>query len=336
VNILPRKKIELTREQVLKSVEYCNSWQEVADELGISTDILRRERRKLNLPKEISDIKIQFYKYIPEDYLDDILPLEDKGDLPLNYITIEVPEGTKEVMIVPFGDIHWGNEDCDKRMLRIVLDWLYKNKHVYIICMGDMVESSIIGSPGLFDQEKFLDSQVYDIIKMLKPLADEGRIIGMHIGNHERRTVKNTSFNLTRLMCEVLDVKYLGEGILHLIEVTDGNNSEEYTMYTTHGASGALYPYTKMSACMKLDRIANAEVYCMGHVHSLGHQKMDTCEVDFENKKTVKKPRHYVLTGSYLKYWGSYAQAKSYIPSGESGSPKIKLHIDTHRISVSL
>lgn len=333
---MPRKKIEFSYEQLIEAISYCLSWEEVAGYLNCGTDTLRRERKKFGLTGSVDEIKRAITNEIPEDYLDDILPVTDKDPVELNHVKIEVEEGTKEVLIIPFGDVHWGHEKCDKRTLRIVLDWLYKTKNAFVIGIGDLVESSIIGSPGLFDQEKFLDEQVYDVVKMLKPLAEDGRILGLHVGNHERRTIKGTSFNITKLMCEMLKVKYLGEGMTHLIEVTDGKNTQKYTMYTTHGASGARYPHTKMKACINLEQIVEVECYCMGHVHSLGHQKLDRYVPDIYTGTIEKLPRHYVLTGAYLKYWGSYAQTKAYPPSGDSGSPKVKFHIDNHRISVSL
>lgn len=331
---LPRQKIELTEEGILEQVRICNSWQEVADALGVSVDVLRRERKRFHLGKEFSDVKIKYFQDIPPDYLDKIIGTEIRDVAKLNYIVIECDGNF--VIIVPFGDTHWGHQDCDKSTLKIVLEWIYQTKNVYIICMGDLIESSIIGSPGLFDQEKFVDSQMYDIVKMLKPIADEGRIIGLLEGNHEKRIRKLTGFDITKLMAELLDTQYLGKGMAHLIEVTNGEKTQQYTMYTTHGKSNARYPHTKMNSCINMNKIVNVECYCMGHVHTLGHQKIDTFEIDKQNKSVKKEPKHYVLTGSYLHYWGSYAQAEGYPPSGDTGSPKIKLHIDTHRISVSL
>lgn len=289
--------------------------------------------------------KREFSRYFTDDmfekgdeiytlsFLDDVIEKKKKTVFipKLNKITIQTDK--KSVLICPVGDIHYGHRDCDEETLKFVLEWLYKEKDVYVFSMADLVEASVIDSPGLFDQVDFLDTQFYDVVKMFKPLADEGRLLGMHTGNHENRVKKKTGLDITKVMCRMLNTKYFGEGMLHLIKVTNGKDSQTYTMYSTHGASSARFPQTKMLACMRLDRIADAEIYCMGHVHSLAHDKMDRYVI--ENGKVIKKPRHYILTGSYLQYWGSYAQAKGMLPSGDTGSPKIKLHVDTHRISVS-
>ncbi len=269
--------------------------------------------------------------------LDEILNVSKSGAPKLYKHKIDLPKGENYALIVPFGDIHYGHQACDKETLKLVLKWMYDNKNVYVIGMGDLLESSIIDSPGLFDQDQFLDDQISNMIKLLKPLADEGRILGLHAGNHELRLRKKNNLDITNLMCQMLGVTYLGPaGAIHEIKVnTKGSRHKEvYTIYSTHGSSGAMYPHTKMQACMRLALICDTELYCMGHVHSLFHQKIEYYKP--EGNKVISKAKHYVLTGSYLNYWETYAHEKGYPPSGGTGSCKIKLHSDCHRISVSL
>jgi predicted phosphodiesterase len=240
--------------------------------------------------------------------------------------------------IIPFGDIHYGHKSCDYNMLNVVLKWLYNTPNAYIIGMGDYLESSIIDSPGLFDQKMFLDDQLADVIDLFRPLAEEGRIIGLLDGNHEHRVKKQTGLDITKLMCKMLKVQYLEVGALHLISVrTNGTRDcQKYTMYTTHGASGAIQPQSKIIACMNLSRIADAEIFAMGHLHSLYHQKVERYTINEHSNSVIKRSIHYILTGSYLNYWSTYSHMKSMLPSGDSGSPKINLHCGEHRITVSL
>lgn len=260
--------------------------------------------------------------------------VSDKAKLTKTNITTS----EDEVLIIPFGDIHYGHKDCDYNTLNVVFKWLYNTPNAYIIGMGDYLESSIVDSPGLFDQDTFLDDQVADMIELLKPLAEENRIIGLLDGNHERRVKMKTGLDITNFMCKMLRVKYLGFGILHLISVRKNGTRQfqKYTLYSTHGASNAVYPQTKLLACMKLQQIADAECYNMGHVHSLAHQKIERYAIEERSGTVLKRPIHYVLTGAYLHYWGTYAHMKSMPPSGDAGSPKIKLHTKEHRISVSV
>jgi hypothetical protein len=167
--------------------------------------------------------------------------------------------------IIPFGDIHYGHKSCNYNMLNIVLKWMYNTPNVYVVGMGDYLESSVADSPGLFDQKIYLDEQLPDMIDLLQPLVEEKRLIGLLEGNHEHRVKRLTGLDVTKLMCKMLKIPYLETGALHLISVrTNGSRDyEKYTMYTTHGASMAQMPQTKILACMNLSRIADAEIYCL-------------------------------------------------------------------------
>jgi len=262
--------------------------------------------------------------------------------------TFLIDASTDDVTIVPIGDVHWGHKDCDYKMFQKVIKWCKKQKNVYLILMGDLVEASIMNSPGLFDQNTFLHDQLKDMVTIFKPFAEEHHILGVLEGNHERRVKRTTAIDIMEDFCDRigLDVKknYFGAGALLLIGVGNTTHREFYTLYCTHGSSFAQFPQTKLMACMRLQTIAEAEIYCMGHVHSLNTQKNERYAImdvyDWKKKavtkQLVKRPIHYVLTGQYLKYWGTYAQEKGIPPSGDSGSPKIHLHVKEHRVSVSL
>ena len=85
---------------------------------------------------------------------------------------------------------------------------------------------------------------------------------------------------------------------------------------------------------MRLSEIAKADLYIMGHAHALGSNRESF--YDIQSNKVIQKQPVFVLSGHFLNYLGSYAQQKALKPSGPAGTPKIKLHLDMKRISVSL
>ena len=105
-------------------------------------------------------------------------------------------------------------------------------------------------------------------------------------------------------------------------------------MYTNYGASGARLPYTKIKGALDLERIVDVDIYAMGHVHQLSHHIREQYRVDKRMKKIIKEPKHFILTGSYLSYWNSYAQVKSMEPSRQ-GSPLLTLFGGEKQINVS-
>jgi hypothetical protein len=131
------------------------------------------------------------------------------------------------------------------------------------------------------------------------------------------------------MACERLNVPYLGFSVMHKWRVGE----QIYTAYSTHGSSGARLPHSKIKAALDLFRYAQTEIVLIGHLHSLNH--MTSTYFVTEGNNVVERERHAVITGSFLKYRGSYAEAKN-LPPEKNGSPLISLYGNTHEIYVSL
>lgn len=234
--------------------------------------------------------------------------------------------------IVLMGDEHIGSKFYDEKTHRQMVEWCYENK-APIILMGDELETATktsIGG-GIFEQSEIVQGQLEKAVEIYKPLADEGLILGNHIGNHEARVYNHSGANLSKILSQMLNVQYLGVGAAHIIRV--GNQS--YTMYTTHGSSGARLPHTKIANTIKLSNMIDAEIYAQGHLHQLSHHTQNYYQIDKRSKTIKESQKHYIITGAYLDHWGSYAQVASFEPA-RKGSPKLKLNGEEHRIRVSL
>ena len=249
-------------------------------------------------------------------------------------IRVEKSEDSGKMMAI--GDPHIGNRYHDKKMYGLFMKWLYENKDYQVITMGDLIECANKNSVGLMDQVMTVDDQIDQIIEDFGPIADEGRMIGMLIGNHEKRALKQAGIDVTHRIARELKVRDLGVGALLYLQVKkdDAKRGQNYVVYAKHGTSAASTPGGKLNAIFRMRDVVKADLYLHGHVHALDQHKQEVYRVDRGNLILDKK--HYVLTGSYLTYWGSYGEEKGYPPSGTSGSPKIKFHANMNRISVSL
>jgi len=237
-----------------------------------------------------------------------------------------------EIGIILMGDEHDDAAQYDRDFHMAVLESAYDHGH-YMIHMGDAMETATrhsVGS-GVYDQNTIVDRQIENVIAKYQPFVDAGLMIGMHPGNHEMRVFKDDGFNLTRHVCRRMKTRYFGFGKISIFRV--GNQT--YTFYSTHGSSGAQKIQTKIKAAMDLEQIVEVDVYAHGHLHELASQVAERHVIDLRSKKLMKKERYYVLTGHYLKYWGSYAQARSMKPS-RIGSPVIYLSGNRHKIKVKL
>lgn len=238
-----------------------------------------------------------------------------------------------ELKILLVGDEHIGNAQHNRKKLMVNLEWAYNNK-IHILHMGDGVESATRSSvgAGVYEQEDILDKQMSDWIAIYEPFVKEGLFLGAHVGNHEARVFKDDGVNIMRHMCRQINGKYLG--VAKNIAFRVGN--ETYLLYTTHGASGARMPHTKIKGVLDLERIVDdVEIYAMGHLHQLSHHVRECYGINLRKKIIERKKKHFILTGAYLKYWNSYAHVKSMEPARQ-GSPLVTLDGNKHSINVSL
>jgi len=203
-----------------------------------------------------------------------------------------------------------------------------RNDRVFIT--GNTATRDSVGA-GVFEQDEIVQEQLEHAERIYKPLAEKGLILGNHIGNHEARVYNHSGANLSKILAKLLDIKYLGVGAITNIKVGKNN----YTLYTTHGSSGSRLPHTKIKAVLDLANMIDVDIYAMGHLHALDHHVRNMYYFDKRNKTIKEKQKHFILTGSYLKHWGSYAHIKGMEPA-RIGSPKIKLSGLERRIRVSL
>jgi hypothetical protein len=243
---------------------------------------------------------------------------------------VKIDEDTATILLM--SDEHLGANNYYKDLHERVLEHAY-NKDWHVLHLGDGIESATRNSvgAGVYSQDEILDSQIANWTALYKPFVDKGCFIGAHPGNHELRVMNDDGIDIMRQMCRMMGARYLGMGKTHLIRV--GNQT--YTMYTTHGSSGARMPYTKIKGCLDLERVVDAEIYAMGHLHQLSHHVRNFYGIDRSKKKVETQSKHFILTGSYLDYPGSYAQVKCMEPA-RMGSPLLRLSGTDKQIKVSL
>lgn len=244
------------------------------------------------------------------------LPVNEKGYAPLLF----------------FSDLHLGHPQCNIDKAKEMLDWALR-ENCSIILLGDLIECSLRDSvgDGVYQQKLNPQDQIDEIVLLLKPLAKNGLIIGLHSGNHCMRVQKATSIDPARLMAQQLGVPYMGYAGWYTIKV----GKQHYNIYATHGASGATMAYTKLNAAIKMSFFLNADILAYAHVHDLATTTRIIQEVDWRKGKVVEHKQYVVITGSYLDWAGGYAEMKGYSIC-KIGSPKAKLRGDVKDVHFSL
>jgi len=254
-----------------------------------------------------------------------------EGVASLNRQRLECKPGKEYAELLFIGDVHYGSINCAVDKFQANLDYCLRER-VPLFLMGDMLEAATrysVGS-GVY-QQLSPQEQIEHMLEFLRPLAEAGLIVGYITGNHEDRITKETGIDVSKNLCRELKIPYLGAAGWTIFYV----GPQAYTLYAIHGSSGSRFDYTKLKAVMDLSHYFQADIIASGHMHTILDNAVERQVVSRTRKIVEVKKCHVIVTGHYLKYDKSYAQAKG-MPPAKLGSPKVKLFANEFDIHVSI
>ena len=244
---------------------------------------------------------------------------------------IDIPQYKTYSEIAVLGDLHKGNRFFDSVLWKRYYIGSASHKgfkddsNMYVMCIGDLMETALKDSLGSQDQEEWIEDQYEWVKDQLEPIADEGRLIGILEGNHERRATRNW-FRTSRLLARDLGVPYGQNSMIVNLILHKGEHEKKYKMFATHGSGSSRTLAGKLNTVMRMaDIVSDADIYVCGHLHS---RIAITAPI---YKDDVEHERLFGMTGAYLSY-GGYAEERMYQPPAR-GSLKLKLHYDIDRVS---
>lgn len=217
-----------------------------------------------------------------------------------------------------FSDIHLFHHLCDYNLAFKMRDRVLE-KNMPCADLGDLLENAnrLSVGAGVYEQLGHPQNQLEAGIEFYRPVAQAGLLKCMQAGNHELRTWKGDSINLTKIMADTLNVPYGGPGVVHYIKV----GKQTYVGYTHHGGSGASTPGGKFNAMLRMgDIVPDADFYLQGHTHETLYHAQEGFYLDKRSLTIRKKRRHYINNGAYLNYWDSYGQIKAYKPTNKGNA----------------
>ncbi len=231
--------------------------------------------------------------------------------------------------VIFLGDAHYGSPQFDKERFLKMLEYCL-NTETYVFLMGDLIELATRHSVGggVYEQEVPGQCQHEQMVAWLKPLAERGLIVGSHQGNHEERVYKETGVNISKALARELGVPYLGDACWSSFRVGD----QTYSIYSLHGRTGSRFDGTALLALERISTSFFADMVVCGHVHKCINSIVLMQRVIDGSVREHKK--HLLITGSYLKYDGGYAQVVG-LPISKLGSPKVKFFSTKHDLLVS-
>lgn len=246
----------------------------------------------------------------------------------------------RNVRIIPLGDTHIGDPNSDINLLKQTINYILDNEDTYTVLMGDLIDNATTFSVGDTYEARFSPMQQIQLIcDLLRPLAEEGKIMGILEGNHERRTEKMAGIRPMQFAAAELGLSHLYSPDTIVMFITVGFNSHNtpitYTSYFTHGHGGGKKAGSKIGKLEDYRQIVDCDFYVQGHTHTPGTFKT-TSYRPCTQKGTLDIVEHtFINLGSTLTYDGSYADKMGLTPAANA-FPVIHLSGKSRRVSVKL
>lgn len=316
----------LTRDEQGDVLKTAASWRDEGKDYETILDLFLQDQ---GIELSRSGLRGRLSEYRRGEISFDGLATDNDEERLFTYDLTSYVDGNGWVRILPMGDFHWGRQ-CDKELVKRNLDWA-SSHNVPIFGMGDLAEFALKDSPGMAIYEEDSPQVIRTELRaLLKPYADAGLFKGDFWSNHSGRIHKRVGLNEALNFCEeALGVDFWGFSAFFELKVGE----QVYTMWGSHGASGAVTLSSKINTVEKIGTYVDADIYLYGHVHDLfTWSRLKRAVV---NGKITELRRTFVLTGAFLKWKGSYAEQKLYAPT-KRGSAKIQLSAEKHDVHVSI
>lgn len=229
--------------------------------------------------------------------------------------------------LVPLGDIHIGNEACDQEALTQKINEILADENKFTIGMGDYLENNgIVSRMGLnkhVSEQQIADSpyptverQITKFLELWSPLIREtktfpmGKTIGLHVGNHEDRTIKGEGF--VQRICQPLELVqkvkrklYLGDfAFTKLSFIYRGQVVSKFTVVSAHGTNfGGQRLGTVLNAAHQKFTQYAFDVALFGHTHFAGVEKFNRGDVvDMGEGLGYVEQKHLIAnTGAFVR-----------------------------------
>lgn len=142
------------------------------------------------------------------------------------------------------GDLHFGSSACREDLIKAEIEDIASDPDARVIVLGDLINNNTKSSIGSVFEDVYTPyTQELKMVEMLKPIADK---IDLWVnGNHERRSGKDTSIDISKDMAMRLGVedKYVGNAgiIRYILPSSESDNVKcktYFTLLATHGAGG--------------------------------------------------------------------------------------------------
>lgn len=246
-----------------------------------------------------------------------------------------------DIEIWPISDVHLGAAEHNADAWSNFCKQIQAEDNAYVLLLGDLLNNCTRSSISDIWREVLTPRQAKKLmVEMLEPL--KSKILAAVTGNHERRSVRETSDDPTYdIMCK-LDIEHLYREDIAFVKIQMGDNKNgsglrnpTYTIVMTHGAGGCIYTGATVNRAERAGYyIDGADVIILGHSHKPFVTQPAKIKINPQQDTVYFRPFKVISATSWLDY-GGYAAQKMLPPS--SIAPQVlKLYGRKKKIEVTM
>ncbi len=195
-----------------------------------------------------------------------------------------------------------------------------QDKDAYWIGMGDYADCitkddkrfDIDGLASWVRKSDIVESQRRWLVNLFEPIKSQ--CIGLLVGNHEQSILDKHQDDLVRHLCTDVSVPYAGYQAFVVLKFhRSSRDQKNYTLHCWHGAGAAQTEGARLMRLMRLVNEFQADIYLMGHLHTIAQYTPARLICDHGKIKAVNLIA--AITGSWLKGYAQPHKGEQFNPS---------------------
>lgn len=214
------------------------------------------------------------------------------------------------IKIACIADVHYGAIGHRGKEWQKFIQMVLKDPNMYLILAGDIINNNLrssVGSP--WDDVVRPRDQKIHMVEMLKPLAENMRILCSLEGNHERRSQKDADDYVMYDIMTKLNLEDLYRPNAAFLKLQLGKRhgksekaSATYNIAVTHGSGGGQTGSAVNRNEQWGSNIDNIDCVISGHTHKGAVSKPEKMVFDPHNNKILFKQFVSVICVSWQDY----------------------------------
>lgn len=232
----------------------------------------------------------------------------------LKVITKKYPCEMEYLTLYPISDVHWGAKECMEREFKAYLKKIENDPSAAVLLAGDLINNGIKSSVTNVYEEKYTPhQQKKDMIAMLEPIRN--KIVAGVTGNHEYRSFKETSTDITEDIFDRLGLLHIYAGDAGFVKVSLGEKPNKkpatYMIYLSHGSGGGAMLGSGLSRQDAYHlSIEGVDISITGHTHKPTKTPSARLTFDSRNNNIIKNNTLIFVCTSWLDYGGYCERAQ--------------------------